>query len=135
MKERADLGFDDELDGFDPADWTPKARAKPEPETREKARELAEATGFRSREPAKPSEAPRPAETPKPAKAKPAGQGGEPDPAPKRLRRRRTGRNAQLNIKTTPETIEAFCSIADARGWGLGETLEHALLLLQKDRS
>ncbi|WP_425102250.1 hypothetical protein [Tropicibacter sp. S64] len=128
MKERADLGFDDELDGFDPADWTPKAKPKPEPEAREKARELAEATGFRSREPA------RPAQTPKP-KTKPAGQGTRTPAAEKKPpRRRRTGRNAQFNIKTTPETIEAFCAIADARGWGLGETLEHAVLLLQKDK-
>ena len=64
------------------------------------------ASGFHSREP----------QTPQPPKAQ---------------RRRRTGRNVQFNIKTTPEAIAAFCQIADANGWGLGETLERATELLQ----
>ncbi len=50
----------------------------------------------------------------------------------KPLRRRRTGRNAQFNIKAKPETIEAYCRIADEHGWGLGETLEYAVELLEK---
>jgi hypothetical protein len=49
------------------------------------------------------------------------------------LRRRRTGRNAQFNLKARPETIAAFCAVADARGWGLGETLEQAVALLQRE--
>ncbi|WP_415921307.1 hypothetical protein [Tateyamaria sp. SN6-1] len=52
----------------------------------------------------------------------------------KPLRRRRTGRNAQLNIKAKPETIEAYCRIADEHGWGLGETLEYAVELLDKQK-
>ncbi|WP_136444005.1 stability/partitioning determinant [Pacificoceanicola onchidii] len=125
MKERADLGFDDELEGFDPADWAPKPKAKPKPEAQAASRELAEATGFRSREPARAKPDPKPAKPKKPAKG-----AGETKP----VRRRRTGRNAQFNIKTKPETIEAFYAIADARGWGLGETLEHAVSLMQKER-
>ena len=54
-------------------------------------------------------------------------------PSPKgEQRRRRTGRNVQFNIKARAETIEAFCAIADAQGWGLGETLEQAVALLEK---
>ncbi|WP_222435300.1 hypothetical protein, partial [Puniceibacterium confluentis] len=56
-----------------------------------------------------------------------AGAGGAPP------RRRRTGRNAQFNLKARPDTIESFCAVADANGWGLGETLEHAVRLLQRD--
>ena len=74
---------------------------------------MAEAAGFRSRE-AKSSPVPAPAG---------AGQGAQ--------RRRRTGRNAQFNLKARPETIEAYCAIADAQGWGLGETLERAVELLE----
>ncbi|MFW2541574.1 hypothetical protein ACN2XU_02950 [Primorskyibacter sp. 2E107] len=124
MKERANLGFEDELTGFDPADWTPKpaARKKTPPESRTASRELAEATGFRSREPVKPAPEDKPKKAGKAAKT-----------AAKPVRRRRTGRNAQFNIKTKPETIEAFCAIADANGWGLGETFEHAVTLLQAD--
>jgi len=106
-KQRADLGFGDELDNFDPNAWTPsKASAANDRTETKKIQEAAQALGFRSREP-------------------------RPD-APARERRRRTGRNAQFNIKARPETIEAFCEVADANGWGLGETLEYAVDLLQE---
>ena len=42
-------------------------------------------------------------------------------------RRHRTGRNAQLNFKVTPETLAQFTAIADLEKWLLAETLEHAL--------
>ena len=57
----------------------------------------------------------------------------KPPQGPQRVRRRRTGRNAQFNLKATPETIRAFCEIADHNGWGLGETLEKAVVLLQRE--
>ena len=112
-KERAPLGFDSELDDFDPAVWT-KAKAapandKPKPE---ESRQAAEAAGFRSREPAK-------------------NAGAEPTPKVQQ-RRRRTGRNVQFNIKTRQEAIEAFTAIADANGWGFGEAFERATELLQE---
>lgn len=108
-KERAPLGFGDELDNFDPTTWSnlKPATDKLKPAETKKA---AEAAGFRSREPAK-------AEAPK---------------APAVQRRRRTGRNAQFNIKTKQEVINAFVAIADAQGWGLGETFEFATDLLTK---
>lgn len=116
-KSRASLGFDDALAGFDPSDWAPdpstKPRARPASEA---ARKVAEKTGFTSRE---------------------AGQGAAQEPAPPAAptppRRRRTGRNAQFNLKAKPETIAAFCAVADQNGWGLGETLEYAVDLLQRD--
>jgi len=107
-KERADLGFGDELDNFDPTAWTPKPGAAVKDRSKaDSARKAAEATGFPSREPTRPRTVAR-------------------------QRRRRTGRNAQINIKATPETIEAFYAVADGQGWGVGETLEHALALLQE---
>jgi hypothetical protein len=112
MKERADLGFAEALEDFDPAEWTPKAVAlpSPRPETSE-TRKAAAAAGFRSREP----------------QPEPEGAGEAPP------RRRRTGRNAQFNLKARPETIAAFCAVADLQGWGLGETLEHAVALLEQE--
>ena len=108
-KGRADLGFGDELESFDPSEWTPKAaRAANDRPQAEATREAAKAAGFQSRE-----------ATPVEREAKP--------------RRRRTGRNAQFNIKARPETIEAFCAIADAQGWGIGETLEQAVALLERE--
>ena len=117
MKERADLGFADALEDFDPAEWAREPAALPGPRP-EKAgtRKAAAAAGFRSREP-KPE--------PEPERA-----GGAPA-AP--VRRRRTGRNAQFNLKARPETIAAFCAVADLQGWGLGETLEHAVALLERE--
>ena len=105
MGVRPSLGFESELDGFDPAEWG-RAKATQRPETEATLR-AAGAAGFRSREP----------EAPVPARP---------------VRRRRTGRNAQFNIKARPETIAAFTAVADARGWGLGETLEHAVALLEE---
>lgn len=110
---RADLGFGGELDEFDPKVWnTTKDRSKEPKRPKAVTRQAAEAVGFKSREPQTP-----------------------PAPAPIIDRRRRTGRNAQFNLKAKPETIEAFCRIADQKGWGLGETLEQAVLLLEHEFS
>ena len=108
-KERAPLGFSDELDNLDLDDWSkPQSiHNKPEPVDMKKA---AEAAGFRSREPAKEVIS----------------------KAPKAQRRRRTGRNAQFNIKTRQEVIDAFVAVADEKGWGIGETFEKATDLLIK---
>lgn len=110
-KERASLGFGDELDDIDPSAWAkPKPRDdKPTPEV---TRQAAEATGFRSREPAKIGQTPV---------------------TPRQQRRRRTGRTAQLNLKLKPETIEAFTRVADINGWGLGEAFERAVTLLEQN--
>lgn len=85
-------------------DFVPRPRKPPATDTAE----AAEAAGFRSREASAPQ-------------------------GPRRMRRRRTGRNAQFNLKATPETIKAYCEIADDNGWGLGETLEKAVALLQRE--
>lgn len=108
-KARIDLGFGDELEAFDPNEWAPaKPKVQKERPSQTHTREVAKASGFRSREAPDPSAAPKP-------------------------RRRRTGRNAQFNIKARPETIEAFCTIADLMGWGIGETLERAVELLERE--
>ena len=127
-RKRADLGFaaaldePDPTDGFDLSEWAPDPAARPRPAA-EETRSIAARTGFRSREAGQ--------------GAKVAAPVSEPEPAapPKPVRRRRTGRNAQFNLKARPETIAAFCDVADRQGWGLGETLEYAVALLQRDYS
>lgn len=113
VKKRADLGFADALAEFNPQEWQPKLeeplRQKPE---KAATRAIAEVSGFKSRE------------------APEAGRVGGEIISP---RRRRTGRNAQFNLKARPETIAAFCRVADNQGWGLGETLEKAVELLEKE--
>lgn len=111
-KDRADLGFADALDDFNPAEWElkPKRDNAAERAVRTVDRQLAEAAGFKSRE----------------ARSEKPGEGSAP-------RRRRTGRNAQFNLKARPETIDAFCAVADRQGWGLGETLEYAVALLERE--
>lgn len=108
--ERADLGFGAALD--DLSDFQqPSASVAAPTAAKDETEKAAEAAGFTSREP-------RP---------------GAPAP---RQRRRRTGRNVQFNIKSRQETVDAFCSVADEKGWGLGETLERAVeLLLQEHGS
>ncbi len=116
-KQRADLGFGDDVDIFDPAEWSPAAPGHPRPDPEETTR-AAEVAGFRRREPL----AVQP-----PYSVPPDGRAGQGRP-----RRRRTGRNAQLNLKARPDTIDAYIAIADRQGWGLGETLEHAVALLEE---
>src|SRR3954471_3863375 len=118
-KERASLGFGDELNAFDPAAFAPKPASKPRPAA-EVTKWAGEAAGFRSREAAKPEPQDAPAAVPALAAARPD-------------RRRRTGRNVQFNIKAKQETIEAFLAVVDANGWGIGETFEKATELLQRE--
>ena len=134
-RERARIGFEDALTGFDPADWKPAAETRAKPPM-EDTRAIAEATGFRSREDRPPANG---AGQGAPAVAMPAPVAAPvvaPDPArpePARpVRRRRTGRNAQFNLKARPDTIDRFCAVADGQGWGLGETLEYAVALLEE---
>ncbi len=132
-KERADLGFADALEDFNPAEWAPRAAPSPKPRI-EKAgtRKAAAAAGFRSREPRPEPEAERlQPEAERPQSESPGPEADRAGEAP--VRRRRTGRNTQLNLKARPETIAAFCAIADLKGWGLGETLEYAVDLLERE--
>ena len=104
-----DEGADRDLDltGFEPK----KARAERPAESPEKVRALSEANHFPSRAPAGPQP---PGNTP--------------------LRRgRRTGRNMQLNIKATQDTVDLFYRLTDSQGWVLGETLERALEALERE--
>lgn len=50
----------------------------------------------------------------------------------RRTARHRTGRNQQLNIKASAETIVRFYRLADERRIALGELLEQALDALEK---
>ena len=52
---------------------------------------------------------------------------------PKLQRRRRTGRNLQLNLKVAVDTYNSFYLIADSQGWVLGETLEKAIAALKRE--
>lgn len=45
----------------------------------------------------------------------------------------RTGRNATLSVKTTPETIEQFYAIARAQEWKAAETFEYAVAALERE--
>ena len=50
-----------------------------------------------------------------------------------RQRRRRTGRNLQLNLKASATWMETFYKISDAQRWTLGETFERAIAALQRE--
>jgi hypothetical protein len=63
----------------------------------------------------------------------------QPAKAPKepRLKRRvyRTGRDRQINIKATADTVERFYKLADSKRLPLGALLELALSALERDRT
>jgi hypothetical protein len=95
----------DELPAFQPK--TPK-----KPVIREHIDKIAEANNFPSRQPT-------------PATST--------DPVPRRaVRRYKTGRDRQINIKATSEVIERLYQLADARDVPLGELLDLALTALEK---
>jgi hypothetical protein len=123
MTERASI-FDQEDDDVDVAGFKAAAAPRPrDPQAVAAVRQTAESKGFVSRE-ASPAPALRAPVQPSPASA-------EPMPQEARLRRRRTGRDKQLNIKTTDDCLARMYAIADAHGWGLGETLEQAIAALE----
>lgn len=102
---RAKIGFGDALSDLGGFETTRREKPAPEPQA-------AAAAGFTRREPVPAPEALLPSLKPQ--------------------RRRRTGRNAQINIKAKPETLEQFYTVADAMGLGVGEAFEVAVSLLQK---
>lgn len=110
MSERAKL-FDDAGD-FDVSAFAPKQPAKAAEPPSEAIRAVSESVNFQSREPAAQS-----------AKVVKAAQ----------QRRRRTGRNVQLNLKVAVATRDSFYEITDRHGWVLGETFEKALAALQRE--
>jgi hypothetical protein len=101
MSARAPIFGEDEP-ALDVSAFTPRPRPAPDAGA---VRTVSEASEFFSRQPAA--------------------------PAPRRDRRRRTGRNRQINIKATEETIEALYRLCDRQGWVLGEALERAVAALE----
>lgn len=88
----------------DLSDFTPKAQPKPvEPKQIER---MATELGFPSRQPVVTAATPK-------------------------RRRYMTGRNQQLNIKATAETVARFYRLADQQGVPLGELLDQALQALE----
>lgn len=115
MTERASI-FESESD-FDVSGFAAKQDKRAGEASPEVVREVSQGASFRSREPL------------------PA-QKTETQESPKREPRRyRTGRNVQLNIKVRAETVESFYEMADREGWVLGETFEHAIAALRRERS
>jgi hypothetical protein len=107
----------------DLGDFTP-AQAKPKPDLAV-IDQVAEANGFPSRKPSTPTVVQATVVSPSaPVSA---------DQAPARKQRRyTTGRNKQVNIKATDETIQRLYRLADDRNVPLGELLEQALDALEK---
>ncbi|WP_027132512.1 hypothetical protein [Geminicoccus roseus] len=105
--ERASIFGDDD---FDVSDFQPRLPDRPAAPP-EEVRAVSEAASFRSREPKDVAQL----------------------PARREQRRYRTGRNAQLNIKVRPETLEAFYALVDQHGWVQGEAFERALAALERE--
>lgn len=110
MNTRRASAFEDDGE-IDLTGFGPKVHAE-EGAPAEKVKVIAQQSKFRERD------------VPPPP---PAGEGV------RQPRRYRTGRNRQINIKASDETIQRLYAIADAEGWVLGETLERALEALQRE--
>lgn len=117
MSERANPFGD--LTDFKPA----VSRKKTDPKLLD---EIATASDFPSRE-ARAASAPAPAVT--------SAQAPAAATTNRSTRRYTTGRNRQINIKATEETIALFYSLADELNQPLGAVLQSALESLSRDRS
>ena len=95
-------------------------KSKPKPVQKADIEKLAQENGFPSRQPV---EATPKKETKSVIKPQ------------RRGRRYTTGRNQQINIKATSETIERLYEIADKEQLPLGQILENALDALKKTKS
>lgn len=95
------------LNDFEPAQ--PKER-RPKPVEKAVIDQVAAENGFPSRQAVKPEAA----------------------PALRKQRRYTTGRNQQINIKATSETIDRLNAMADRMNVPLGEVLARALNALEK---
>jgi hypothetical protein len=114
VKSRASV-FDNTPD-IDLSTFTPKPRPEPRAPNPEQVRAVSEAANFRSRE-----------------ASPPAFTTAEKSRAPRRYR---TGRNVQLNIKASQETVADFYAITDAHEhekWSLGDTFEQAIAALKRE--
>lgn len=108
--------------------------AKPVPA--EAIEKIAQSSGFPSRKAGSAAVCETASETvetsaPSPAPATPPATVAQPVRQP---RRHVTGRNRQINIKATEETIEQLYRIADAMNLPLGAVLEQALAALDRQR-
>lgn len=111
-KERASLGFGQELDELDPNAWVSQPnKTKPRP-PREELTQATKDAGFQSREP-------------------------QQQPVRQQRRARRTGRTEQFTTKTTPNYRALIYDIADGKVDGqerlVGEVLEQAIDALMRE--
>ena len=106
-------------------DFAPQGGAKPVPAAA--IDEIAEASGFPSRKAAAKA-APAAKKASVPNASRPTPENTQiPTNTGRQPRRRTTGRNQQINIKATEETIARLYSIADELDLPLGAVLERAL--------
>ncbi len=92
-----------------------QAKPKPKPVQKAEIEKLAQENGFPSRQPTTNS----------------ANNGNQKSVSNRKARRYITGRNKQINIKATSETIERLYKLADERNAPLGEILKLAIDCLE----
>jgi hypothetical protein len=112
-KARASIFEEGESQELDVGSFAPKTSIDAKAPKAEQVRAVAQAAKFLSRE----ATAPNPE-----AQAKRA------------VRRYRTGRNVQFNVKALQETVDAFYAVTESQpGWVLGYTLQRAIEALQRE--
>jgi hypothetical protein len=98
---------------LDVSSFAPKTKTDSSAPAAEQVRAVSQSAQFRSRE----------APTPK-----------SEIPSKRTVRRYRTGRNVQFNVKASKETVDAFYAVTEAQqGWVLGYTLQRAIEALQRE--
>jgi hypothetical protein len=110
---------------LDVGSFAPKVAVDVKAPAVEQVRAVSQSANFKSREPGA-AKTEGSAKTDAPAKPE--------VPAKRAIRRYRTGRNVQFNIKADKETVDAFYAITEAqKGWVLGYTLQRAIEALKRE--
>ena len=111
-KLRASIFGEEETPVLDVGSFAPKSAIDTKAPAAEQVRAVAQAANYQSREPSAAKSEARPKRS---------------------VRRYRTGRNVQFNIKALKETVDAFYAISDKENWVLGYTLERAVESLKRE--
>lgn len=112
-KPRASIFDAGDVQALDVGSFAPKTAIDAKAPPAEQVRAVSQTAQFRSREPAAAAKTEAPSKRP--------------------IRRYRTGRNVQFNVKAQQTTVDAFYSVSEEQGWVLGYTLQRAMEALQRE--
>jgi hypothetical protein len=134
-QDRAPLGLDDDEEDLDLSQFAPKQRPATPPGASQATSRATSQGASQGASQNTSQNAPQNAPPAKAALREMAKEQGfvSRQAGIRRRRRRRSGRNEQINIKTTPEYADRFYAIAETHDWMCAVVFEKAIAALEQD--